>query len=345
MLRRKLLIYLGPLVLLLLLSAILAILMLQDVLGRLEHVSAYAATTVQQTNRLSRHISAAEVELSQLLSHRKRHLDDLDDTLARIRADVDDLRKQYVVHEPASAPALEQLTSRVHDFTRHAFALSTATNPQDARIYNQRALEDVASMRQDIQVIAQHASAHSQAEQADVASRFKWLVLGLSIIFLLVINIAVIVLLRTAGMILKPIEKLVEASRHLADENFAHRVILDQKDEFDQLARAYNSMAQQLQASEQRKLETLQQVALALNHELNNAMAIIEMQLSLLSRQASASPASDRHLRQIRQSLQRMADTLQKLKQVRRIVLTDYIEGTKMLDLQKSVEEPAQQHA
>jgi hypothetical protein len=44
---------------------------------------------------------------------------------------------------------------------------------------------------------------------------------------------------------------------------------------------------------------------------------------------------------QIHESLARMTVTLERLKHVRRIVLTDYTEGTKMLDLERSVaEEP-----
>jgi len=44
---------------------------------------------------------------------------------------------------------------------------------------------------------------------------------------------------------------------------------------------------------------------------------------------------------QIRESLARMTATLERLKHVRRIVLTDYAEGTKMLDLEKSAAEEA----
>ncbi|MHC5009105.1 MAG: hypothetical protein ACYTGF_17300 [Planctomycetota bacterium] len=44
-------------------------------------------------------------------------------------------------------------------------------------------------------------------------------------------------------------------------------------------------------------------------------------------------------LRQIHQSLGRMADTIDALKRVRKIVLTDYLSGVKMLDLERSVAE------
>jgi signal transduction histidine kinase len=165
--------------------------------------------------------------------------------------------------------------------------------------------------------------------------RFRFLVLALSVVFLVLINASVVGLLRMAGMVLRPVDKLVAASRALAHEQFDHRVEVDQHDEFEELAHAYNRMAEQLAANEQRKLEMLQQAALTLNHELNNAAAIIELQLQLQSRQACGAPA-EKYARQIRESLGRMTRTVDLLKHVRRIVLTDYVSGVKMLDLERS---------
>jgi signal transduction histidine kinase len=135
------------------------------------------------------------------------------------------------------------------------------------------------------------------------------------------------------------VERLVEASRRLGREEFDYRVRLRATDEFGELAAAYNRLAEQLQANEQRKLETLSQTAVMLNHELNNAGAIIKLQLQLLERQNVGNPAFARALVQIHESLARMTVTLERLKHVRRIVLTDYTADTKMLDLERSVAE------
>jgi signal transduction histidine kinase len=174
-----------------------------------------------------------------------------------------------------------------------------------------------------------------------VAADFRNRVLALSVVFLVVMNVSVLVLLRTAGMVLRPVDALLEATRQLGRERFDYRVQIEQHDEFGELARAYNSLAAQLQANEQRKLETLGQVALTLNHELNNAMSVIELQVQLLSRQSGAGPAAEKYARQIHGSLDRMGRTLDALKHVRRIVLTDYTSGVKMLDLTRSVQEDA----
>jgi methyl-accepting chemotaxis protein len=179
--------------------------------------------------------------------------------------------------------------------------------------------------------------AHAHAELVTLTTRFRWLVLALAVVFVFVMNFAVVALLRMTGLVLRPLEKLLEATRHLGHERFDYRVAVNHNDEFDELGRAYNQMAGQLETNEQRKLEMLGQVALALNHELNNAAAIIEMQLKLLGRQTEGNCAAERYARQIHDSLLRMTRSVELLKHVRRIVLTDYVAGMKMLDLEKSV--------
>jgi signal transduction histidine kinase len=98
-------------------------------------------------------------------------------------------------------------------------------------------------------------------------------------------------------------------------------------------------MAEQLQAIEQRRMEVLQQTALALNHELNTAASIIELQLQLLDRRSGGDERLEKPMRQIHESLERMTRFVQALKQIRRIVLTDYVSGVKMLDVEKSLAE------
>ena len=72
---------------------------------------------------------------------------------------------------------------------------------------------------------------------------------------------------------------------------------------------------------------------------MNNAMGMIELQLKLLTRRSSDHEAVATCLRRIGEALARMSGVVESLKHVKRIVLTDYVEGTKMLDLQKSVEQ------
>lgn len=172
-----------------------------------------------------------------------------------------------------------------------------------------------------------------------IIEKFRWLVLGLGVTFLVVINLAAVVLLRAATLVLRPIDRLLRGSRHWARERFDYRVRIEGESEFNELAQAFNSLARRLEESEKRKVETIGQIGCTLNHELNNAMTIIELKLRPLARQASGNAALEESLRQIRQNLDRMARTVESLKHVRRIVLTDYVAGVKMLDLERSLQE------
>ena len=170
-------------------------------------------------------------------------------------------------------------------------------------------------------------------------SRLRWLILALAAVFLLEINVSVLVLLRMTGSILKPVDQLLTASRELGRENFEYRVRLPNADEFAQLADAYNSLAERLQSNELRKVETLHQMSATLNHELNNAVATVDLQLRLLRRRIENKEDLERCLQQISTGLLRMTQTVHSLKNVRRIVLTDYAGGGKMIDLQRSSED------
>jgi methyl-accepting chemotaxis protein len=199
-------------------------------------------------------------------------------------------------------------------------------------------LQRLDAIRNRLDALQGSLRVHNQEKLDAAVSGLQKIALWLGIGFVLVINVSVIFLSGIAGMILKPIDRLVEASRRLAQEEFSHRVELKGRDEFTELGRAYNGLAEQLQANESRKIETLQQVARTLNHELNNAIAIIQFQLALAARGSNGALEAGR-LREIQQALSRMSATVAALTRVRRIVLTDYLSGVKMLDLEASVAE------
>lgn len=206
-----------------------------------------------------------------------------------------------------------------------------------------------ADETQQSQVASTEAPDVARARHSDAIASLRHVVIGITFVFVIVINLSVIILLRMASMVVRPVDKLVEATRALTDRRYDFRVRLEQRDEFDELAGACNALAERLQADEQRRMEIVGQVALAMNHEINNAIAIIELQLRLLSRQPPDGPGYQRCLTQIHQSLGRMTEKVQALKTARRIVLTDYLPGMKMLDLEKSQESgesvrPADEH-
>jgi two-component system sensor histidine kinase MtrB len=189
-----------------------------------------------------------------------------------------------------------------------------------------------------LQNVLSTQTANLAGDHEAMLTSLRSIVIGLTIVFLVLIHVSAFILMRMAAAIVRPMDMLTAATNELAAGHFDHRIDLTGPDEFAQLAGAFNDLASKLQEQEQRKMELLSQAALTLNHELNNCISIIQLQLRLVSRDMSSQPQMEQHLCQIRGSLERMTSTVRSLKQIRRIVLTDYIAGMKMLDLEKSVQ-------
>lgn len=341
MLRRKLLNGLGLLIALFVIAAIAAIVLLQSILKDMDHISEDAMGIIDGVSEFAMTMTAVEAELYNLQLGRTTHLDALIDQVEELNRRAEQISEFYIMKEPDGQPidSAEPIQDLLPDFTHAVGALATALDPDIAAQHGQEALGLSIALRRTALDLSRISREHVDEEQREVTSRLRWTVLGMSLVSLILINTSVMVLMRMAGMVLKPVEHLTEASRQLGRERFSHRVHIDQADEFGELAQAYNSLAEQLQTNEQRKIETLHQVARTLNHELNNALAIIELQLQLVDRGNTGDTGVDSHLTQIRASLDRMSETVKSLKHVRRIVLTDYVSGEKMLDLERSVQD------
>jgi HAMP domain-containing protein len=339
MLRHKLLVILFSLTALLMVLAVAALWSLQRVFVDLDHLHNQETVAVNQVNELSTTLSGIEVELYTLQTGRQQHLDGLIDAVETMRRLSDLIGTHYLFDEPDVRRDYEDLIGRIDGFETRIGVLATAQDRELVLSYNLAALDAVSQMRRNLLRIARHVQSHAQAEQTALTKRFRWLVVAMAIGFLIVINGSILLMMRAAGMVLRPVARLVQSSRELAKGNFSHRVTVGQHDEFDELARAYNHLAEKLQENERRGVQTLQQTALTLNHELNNAIATIELQLTLLRRRSGPDVALEKSLGQIHDNLQRMAGVISSLKRLRRVVLTDYVDGVKMLDLRESIRE------
>lgn len=311
MLRRKLLARLGVLVLCFVSGAIISIALLQGVLSDLNQLGTEAVALTSGVQDMGDLV----VTLSGESAGPTRA-----ETIAQIETIHKNLGAHHVVHE--NEPGYEPYKAVGVEL---AILTAGAENEPSAMGALSRSIVELRNAARDFVA----------AEQVRVTRNLRVLIIVLTAAALIMVNVSVVLLLRTGTMILRPVSALLEGSRLLAAERFDHRVSVNQDDEFAELAHAYNALAEQLQANEQRKVETLQQLAITLNHELNNVINVIELQLRYFDRQAGADQALARRLLQIRENLAKIAETVASLKDVRRIVVTDYIPGLKMLDLSK----------
>lgn len=328
MLRRKFLIRVGLLICAFVLGAAVAVWKLQDVQADLEQANADARILIDGVQTIG--ISVNELVGQQLRTQGIAGEADAGvASKATLAAVIAHLGTHPLLQSPGLAREqyLEMQRALAGLLSEHRPAGETADHTAEAGLRVHRLVQDLAASLR----------AYVAAEQVRVGEAFRYMVIGLTLAAFAMVNVSIYVLLRTAQLVLKPVAALVEGSRELAAENFAHRVDVARGDEFAELAHAYNSLGQQLQSNELRKTETLRQLAVTLNHDLNNTMSIIEMQLSLLDRRAGQDPSSAKPLREIRSGLVRMSKTVASLKDIRRIVLVEYAGGQKMIDLERSV--------
>jgi len=338
MLRRKLMLVLGSLIVLLLVSALSAILLLHDVLEDLNHASSEVVNATARTRLVEQAFNGLEAELYRLRGGLGTSPETALDAARLLGQRTEGLLEAGMV--PAdTAGSARRIRALLPDLHQHLEASAGTDDPAERDEAIALALEVSAAMRTEIADLGRITYEHSALEHEQMVSKFRGAAIALGLGFLVLLNVSIAVVLRAATMVLKPVSELAEASRRLGREEFDHRIAVDRTDEFGELAQAYNSLAGQLQANEARKVETLQQVARTLNHELNNAMSTIELQLTVVDRRKGDDQALTKPLRQIHESLGRMSNTIDALKRVRKIVLTDYLSGVKMLDLERSVAE------
>ncbi len=327
MLQRKLLTRIGLLVACFVIGAAVAIYLLQRAIPDIDRIQHDDITLIEGMHTASECI--AQIESARFGEPVPLRAGELDPT-ARLARAVDEIGAHPAVAIVGSPQALayQSLRSLLPGFV-HPETLS----PEEAQANR-------AEVRAAVRDLTHALRAYTAGEQAWFSRYFRGLVLGLTLAALVMVNVAIFVLVRTAQMVLKPVDELVQGSRELAAEHFEHRVNVPQQDEFGELAHAYNHLAEQLQANEERKAEAIRQLAVTLNHDLNNAMATMEMQLSLLDRQSGGGTSLKKYVRDIQASLSRMAHTVASLKHVRRVVLADYMDGQKMVDLEQSLMPP-----
>jgi HAMP domain-containing protein len=311
--------------------------LLQGTLSQVEQINQGGLATVEEGNDFMISLRDARRNLHEMALGHPNQLEPLAASMDRATQLLHSIEQSPLVQNPRFDLTLDRIHAqfpRVQQQIAALFAPHADVSPARAESLIGTMNEIDVNVSQLSQLVRDQA--HDEFEE--LSNRFRWQLLAITIVSILVINLSILALLRMGAMILRPVDKLVAAAQELGKEKFDVRVQLETKDEFDQLAQAYNHMAEELGASERRRMEVLGQVALTMNHELNNVINIIELQLMLVSKRAEGGGALEGYLKQIRESLSRMTKVVEELRHARRIVLTDYSAGMKMLDLHRSAQ-------
>jgi methyl-accepting chemotaxis protein len=327
----------APLVCVLVTMAVAGVWIMEGTLADVEYINDTVMGTTDKVNDFVIAIRDTRRGLHELEVGHNGQAAQMSATLDRAVQLLREIHQSSIVQEPEIQAAAAPVDKRLPLFQKQIEeleSLDVAITPERANA----AMTAANELDADATKLGELVRDQAHMEHQQLYARFHWQVLAVAAISIIVINLLIVALLKMAAVILRPVDALVQAAQELGREHFETRVELKGADEFGQLARAYNQMAERLQAAEGRRVEVLGQVALALNHELNNIINIIELQLDLVKRRAGDGGGLEKNLQQIADSLARMTKVVASLRQARRIVLTDYVAGTKMLDLERSAQ-------
>jgi signal transduction histidine kinase len=95
--------------------------------------------------------------------------------------------------------------------------------------------------------------------------------------------------------------------------------------------------SQRQREQEAARLEVARQLAVTLNHEINNPLFIVSATLEDLLAE-TGDPAEARRLRAALDAVWRVSSAVKQLSEIRQLVFTDYIDGFSMIDLEASQE-------
>jgi len=337
MLRRRLLVIIIPLVGFLVLVSIAGIVLLQGTLSQVGQISEGGLATVEQGNDFMFGLRDARRNLHEMALGHPNQLQPMAASMSSAAQLLQIIERSPIVHHPRFDATLDRINTKFPQVQQQVGALF-APHADVSPAHAEALIGTINEIDGDLTSLNELVRDQAHDDFQALSNRFRDQLIALTIVSIVAINLSILSLLRMGAMILRPVDKLVAAARELGKENFDVRVQLDSNDEFGQLAQAYNHMAEELEAAERRRMEVLGQVALTMNHELNNVINIIELQLSLASKRAECGGELEGHLKQIRQSLGRMTRVVEELRHARRIVLTDYRPGVKMLDLHRSAQ-------
>jgi len=133
-----------------------------------------------------------------------------------------------------------------------------------------------------------------------------------SILFGTIISVILAVILGIAlsSKITKPLEKLMKGIRYLADGNTSYRVKVDSKDEFFQLADAFNEMSMKLEQNEEVRKNLVADVA----HELRTPLSVLRGRLESI--QEGAIEPNEEVIMQLSDEVYRLSRLVSDLQQL-----------------------------
>ncbi len=164
--------------------------------------------------------------------------------------------------------------------------------------------------------------------------------------------IAIIVFLIIAFAYMKtieaPIKKLQKGAKTVGEGDLSYEIIIKEKNEFYELASAFNKMVTDIKTMQQDQLKqeqilSVSRMGVALNHEINNPVATITMGAQLSNKMLKALEKDctgkmktqldtlQKTNEQIINESKRITKILRDIQEITNPIIEDYVDGTKMV--------------
>lgn len=138
----------------------------------------------------------------------------------------------------------------------------------------------------------------------------------------------------------KPIKSIYTGLQIYRKGNLDHQIQTNNIDEFGQLAKSLNEMAADLKnlmnmQAKSEQLATISQMAVSLNHEINNPLAAMVMAMGLLETRLKLQKDKElvSVLTLINEQINRIKELINNINNITEPVIEEYVSGTKMLKI------------
>jgi two-component system, NtrC family, sensor histidine kinase GlrK len=276
----------------------------------------YQVTIVHKMQSINKDLSQVNFEAATVVQHMVQQMLDLEENikkyfvtngdpiyvkeLADLRAEVGvDLGKlQGKAHTPPEREAVKELSAAWSEFWRLFDEWKDRVNPDAGPVDFPAVLQDALDNVYDRTQATLAAVRVGIREQVDAAAKagekarmVSFVAGGASLL------IAVVVAILLVRAIADPLRQLTQGTRRISKGQFWHRLPTYSGDEFSELARDFNAMAQRLSELDQMKKDFVSHVS----HELKAPLASMRQVFLLLLRQL-AGPLSEQQRRLLQTS-------------------------------------------
>lgn len=276
--KKKIVIGLSILFLLFLSGALMTVFYIKSTTSRLDNLIRLHKVGIQREDLV--------IKIQQVASDRNalgsRYSQKLDEVVSDVKT-LDQAAKNCVGchHNPDVTTRLEHLIKHIEDY-KHSLSRLITTSANVIRLGFLE--DDTVKIEVDLLTAAKEAAftanrrLEEKTENALLSIKEAQFILYLTLVGGLIS--AIIIAFFLLKSLTKPLNELLLATRKIASGNLDHRIRLNSKDEFEELAKSFNVMTEDLKKSQVQliqsaKLAAIGELASNIAHEINNPLTSI----------------------------------------------------------------------